>query len=769
MPKSSKEKLQCIAILDDNGKRCQTPATYGLDGHKCYCLNHWENLLKYRAVKIAAKELDNLDKKTLNSQKRPIYQGQFDEYATLRKNTAINGINTCGKKDFEEGRCKVRIECPRIKIESGTDVTKLDLNSSNCKYYNYIPLGPSGRQEPSRGPTKDDEEEPTTKPESRESESENESGSESENESGSESENLLSEEEDEKETESDIESEGEDVKTKGRYTFSNSENEKIKVSRPKNYKSIKISKEAKKMKPKRNVRGRYEYVRNDAAPNIKITKELIESLKNLDITIDLAVAWESVSDIKRDIERRNKAYDKEDALWSVEESVINYIAEMFAPYIFDSNRLEFLLMYLFDYDRRNLNRDFDYFGFTKATGFVEDKNPENLKKFLKETPWQHLKSDAEVKANKKAFNPKPPFLARPYDINIKQRADILQGASAASVILKDLDSKSAKKEDSGGGGGGGGGGGSCEAATNPEDFAKKLNKNDNPCLKDFKIQKDDNGKNINDLINDVFGKNINEYDYLNFYFDKNSLKAKKENTQNKIANFYKILMGVLLKDVKSVKIRNEDYEELKNKLLNILGSDDVRNQIIKDMFQTVTPAATGPAGGSAATGPAGGSAATTPPAAASTAKKTPGAASPAGTASTFADILGLSPDGIKNIYNNIFTKVNTGNNTLGGKIKTAATNISGITKKDDRKNKKDRLLKSLLILERASKLTDDTQKAAIYKLIDDNLNDIINNVNGLDTALDSLTDATIKPMIKLNLPSSLFTDTQINAYITPQP
>jgi hypothetical protein len=118
----------------------------------------------------------------------------------------------------------------------------------------------------------------------------------------------------------------------------------------------------------RIVRGRYDYIRNDEPPYILVDGSMYSQIMIFANTLYADEALQSLSTIRKLIEdnENNESFKIQPEKWSVEESVIDYVAEKLSPYITDRERLELLMMYLFDYDRRDLKRTLKDFGFTKV-------------------------------------------------------------------------------------------------------------------------------------------------------------------------------------------------------------------------------------------------------------------------------------------------------------------------------------------------------------------------------------------------------------------
>jgi len=156
-------------------------------------------------------------------------------------------------------------------------------------------------------------------------------------------------------------------------------------------------------KPYKLIRGRFDIIRKDVAPKFRITETMVLNLQELEETTDLQVALKNINFIRDSIEISNKDNSfgdsketSEGKRWSVEETVINYIAEKFSPYI-SGPRLELLLSYIFDYDRRDLTKPFIFYGFTKFNKKIIAKD--DINNIIYQTPYDILQVSKSKKSN----------------------------------------------------------------------------------------------------------------------------------------------------------------------------------------------------------------------------------------------------------------------------------------------------------------------------------------------------------------------------------
>jgi hypothetical protein len=431
-----KEKiLPCIAIKD--GKQCDNPAHHGITTEGvtriCYCDFHWERLQVNNSINLSLEKV-----KTIKKKDKKNYKVIKNDVKGIR--TASQCIGDYHDKHLDKPECAVKIVCPK-KDEKCTDGyyrSALDATPRTPAYKARTPGRPGSPTfvpgPGSPGPLKFDPRVPggvvpskpdgthrspvssvkskTSKKSKDESESESESESDA-NDSSTDSDSGSDVSDSDSEAESSSDSEAE-VKTKLRVPGYGGKNKKII-----NYKSIKKSKG---VKPNpRDIRGRYEVMRSDIAPYIKIDKRMVSNLKDLDTTYDMDDALKAIRDIKALIssEPKNKEIAKrkegDQDMWSVEESVINYIAEKLAPYVNDSDRLELLLSYIFDFDRRDLTKKFSFYGFSKPKDKIDT------------TPYMHLKFLRESETNNKVKPIPADAYPQPWAKPIVEKAHAIQG------------------------------------------------------------------------------------------------------------------------------------------------------------------------------------------------------------------------------------------------------------------------------------------------------------------------------------------------------
>lgn len=427
---SGKSKtLPCIAINyeeDDKNGVCPNPALNGptVNGKKriCYCQYHWEKLLNKNAVNVNFDVVKNFVKNKKVSEKKK--KNLKDEYKTIKAAIKKAGYEVC----FEDNKrvlptaseCSYKIICPdknckdpdylshgarspRSPRSPAADRAAALKPGSPGLHGNQIsgPLTPTGvinkitpriRQVEGASSAGSSKSSPKSSKKSKKDESDSDNELGSDNELDSEEEMSGSDYSESGSDEEASESDEDEVKTKLRVPGYGGNDKKIT-----NYKTIVKSKGVKPNK--RNIRGRYEIVRSDIAPRIRITKDMVKALEILDNTYDLQEALDKISYIigtlKNNVKNINIAEmkKKDQSMWSVEESVVNYVAEKFAPYINDSDRIELLMSYIFDYDRRDLTKKFSFYGFTTP------------KDMLDQTPYQRLVLKLENKNVKETIVP----------------------------------------------------------------------------------------------------------------------------------------------------------------------------------------------------------------------------------------------------------------------------------------------------------------------------------------------------------------------------
>jgi hypothetical protein len=417
MSGKSKKTLPCIAINyeeDPKNGVCPNPALNGptVNGEKriCYCQYHWEKLQGKNFVNVNYDVVKNFvkDKKVSKDKKNVV----ISEYKKIKSAITKGGYEVCFEDDKRvlgtSNQCTYKILCKDKKCEdpvylgfgatsprspaggAKTPAAKRAAATPGVHGKQFSgPLGSgSSKPEPPIIPNVQGASASSKKSSKKPKKDENES--DLDDELGSEDEFEMSDSEGEKSgsdySESDedaSESDEDEIKTKLRVIGYGGNDKKIP-----DYKTIVKSKGVKPSN-KRNIRGRYEIVRSDNAPYIRITSSIVEALEILDNTYDLMEALEKIGFIRDTIKNHPKniniaAKKKPDqSMWSVEDSVVNYIAEKFAPYVNDSDRIELLLSYIFDYDRRDLTKNFKFYGFTTPKDLL-DKTPYERLKFRRE-------------------------------------------------------------------------------------------------------------------------------------------------------------------------------------------------------------------------------------------------------------------------------------------------------------------------------------------------------------------------------------------------
>jgi hypothetical protein len=428
MSGKSKKSLPCIAINYEEDKKngvCPNPALNGptVNGEKriCYCQYHWDNLLRKNSINVNYDVVKNFvkDKKVSKDKKKVV----ISEYNNIKSAIKKGGYEACFDDNNRvlgtSSQCTYKILCKDKKCEdpvylghgaasprtpavgAKTPAARRAAAASPGLHGPQIssPLGGppasipilpkvQGASSAGSAGSKKDKKNPKKDEEDKLSELDDELGSDDELEmSDSEGEKSGSDYSDSDEEAS--ESDEDEVKTKLRVIGYGGKDKKIP-----NYKTIVKSKGVKSSN-KRNIRGRYEIVRSDIAPYIRINTSIVEALEILDNTYDLMEALDKIGFIRDTIKNHPKNIEiaekkkKDQSMWSVEDSVINYIAEKFAPYVNDSDRIELLLSYIFDYDRRDLTKNFKFYGFTTPKGLL-DKTPYERLKFRREgtTPME---------------------------------------------------------------------------------------------------------------------------------------------------------------------------------------------------------------------------------------------------------------------------------------------------------------------------------------------------------------------------------------------
>jgi hypothetical protein len=118
-------------------------------------------------------------------------------------------------------------------------------------------------------------------------------------------------------------------------------------------------------KKKRRNRPRPDVKRNCVPPHIDLKSTGIPAkLEKLDDTKSLNDAFEMMSAIRSTIEMNNEDEEKDKKYnWSVDEQVVDMVAEKFARYMYNPDRIELLLSYIFDYETRDLTQKLSYYGF----------------------------------------------------------------------------------------------------------------------------------------------------------------------------------------------------------------------------------------------------------------------------------------------------------------------------------------------------------------------------------------------------------------------
>ena len=113
------------------------------------------------------------------------------------------------------------------------------------------------------------------------------------------------------------------------------------------------------------------YEKNTAPPFIDFSSDkLVDSLEVIDTTKDYKEALEHIYYLKMIIDKStlNKEYNYE-----ITEDVADQVAEMLGAYMYDMDRIELVLAYLFDFDSRDLTVDFRYFGFKPTSKATKNK------------------------------------------------------------------------------------------------------------------------------------------------------------------------------------------------------------------------------------------------------------------------------------------------------------------------------------------------------------------------------------------------------------
>lgn len=124
------------------------------------------------------------------------------------------------------------------------------------------------------------------------------------------------------------------------------------------------------------------YEKNTAPPFMDFSrKELVDSLETIDTTKDYKEALEHIYYVKMMIgaSKFNEKYNYE-----ITEDVADQIAEMLGAYMYDMDRIELVLSYLFDYDSRDLTVDFRYFGFKPTSSGKKGKFKDDALVMLQE-------------------------------------------------------------------------------------------------------------------------------------------------------------------------------------------------------------------------------------------------------------------------------------------------------------------------------------------------------------------------------------------------
>lgn len=123
------------------------------------------------------------------------------------------------------------------------------------------------------------------------------------------------------------------------------------------------------------------YEKNTAPPFIDFgQEELVKALEVIDTTKDYKEALENIYYIRMIIYK--STFNKEKYNYEITEDVADQISEMLGAYMYDIDRIELILSYLFDFDSRDLTVDFRYFGFkptssakkSKDKGFSDEAN-----------------------------------------------------------------------------------------------------------------------------------------------------------------------------------------------------------------------------------------------------------------------------------------------------------------------------------------------------------------------------------------------------------
>lgn len=141
---------------------------------------------------------------------------------------------------------------------------------------------------------------------------------------------------------------------------------------------------------KRMIRSAPDVERNCNPPFIdfKHNEHIVECLEILDRSKDVKEGLDCINDIINIVEKhpKNKSYN-----YNVTEVVVDKVAAQLARYMFDADRIELLLTFMFDYESRDLTQKMSFYGFKKDYGF---KVGNNSISFLDSSPLKFLQGGA---------------------------------------------------------------------------------------------------------------------------------------------------------------------------------------------------------------------------------------------------------------------------------------------------------------------------------------------------------------------------------------